>query len=106
MQTRPDRQEGAGHGATRKVARQEARTETGKLRWRKEELEQEMARLEEAEMAEFGEREKARMDKREIERMGLEEERRTVHWLKWYREVGVHRDFARDYARYMARVSC
>ena len=43
------------------------------------------------------------MDKR---RVNEEAERDLKRWLKWYREVGIHRDFARDYARYMARVSC
>ena len=27
-------------------------------------------------------------------------------WLKYQREVGIHRAFARDYARHMARISC
>ena len=44
--------------------------------------------------------------KREEERSRLEEERRTKRWLKWYFEVGIHRDYARDYARHTARVSC
>ena len=35
-----------------------------------------------------------------------EAERDLKRWLKWYREVGIHKDFARDYARYMARMSC
>ena len=106
MQTLPDRLEGAEHGATGKVARQEARMETGKLRRREEELEQEMAKLEEAELAEFWKRMDERMEDRERERSRLEEERETKRWLKWYFEVGIHRDFARDYAKYMARVSC
>ena len=106
MQTLSDRLEGAGHGATGKVARQEARMETGRLRLRGEELEQEMAKLEEVELEEFWKRMDERERKREEERSRLEEERRTKRWLKWYFEVGIHRDFARDYARHMARVSC
>ena len=39
----------------------------------------------------------------EVER---EAERDLQRWLKWQREVGIHRAFARDYARYMARISC
>ena len=35
-----------------------------------------------------------------------EAERDLQRWLKWQREVGLHREFARDYARYMARISC
>ena len=26
--------------------------------------------------------------------------------LEWYKKVGIHRDFARDYARHAARMSC
>ena len=43
-----------------------------------------------------------RMDERRDERIAKEMERR----LDQYIQVGIHRDFARDYARYMARVSC
>lgn len=38
--------------------------------------------------------------------MDQEAERDLKRWLKWYREVGIHRDFARDYAKYTARMSC
>ena len=41
-----------------------------------------------------------------IRAMDQEAERDLKRWLKWYREVGIHRDFARDYAKYTARMSC
>ena len=40
---------------------------------------------------------------REIER---EAERDLQRWLKRQREVDIHRAFAQDYAKYMARISC
>ena len=43
-----------------------------------------------------------RMDERMDERIAKEMERR----LDEYIQVGIHRDFAEDYARYMARMSC
>ena len=33
-------------------------------------------------------------------------ERDLQRWLKYQREVGIHKAFARDYAMYMARISC
>ena len=50
----------------------------------------------------IGEEMDRRMDRRMDERIRKEMERR----LDQYIQVGIHRDFARDYARYMARVSC
>ena len=64
------------------------------------------ARLDARIMRRIGEGLDARLDARERRRMDGEAERDLKRWLKWYREVGIHRDFARDYAKYMARVSC
>ena len=45
--------------------------------------------------------------KRRIDRAAQQAAKRNLQrWLKWQREVGLHREFARDYARYMARISC
>ena len=52
----------------------------------------------------------AYMEQATQRRMKMEVEQEAEHdlqrWLKWQREVGLHREFARDYARYMARISC
>lgn len=49
----------------------------------------------------------AELEERDVIRaIDQEAERDLQRWLKWYREVGIHRDFARDYARYVSRMSC
>ena len=63
-----------------------------------QEIEQKLARALERE---------AELEERNVIRaMDQEAERDLKRWLKWYREVGIHRDFARDYAKYTARMSC
>ena len=50
------------------------------------------------------------MDKRMNERMDegvrKRDRERMERWLEWYAQVGIHRAFARDCAKYMAGVSC
>ncbi len=56
---------------------------------------------------EYMERARERRIERRMEvEVDREAERDLQRWLKWQREVGIHRAFARDYARYMARISC
>ena len=70
----------------------------------------ENARLDELENARLDELENARLDETLNERMDkLEEEweeRDLKRWLEWYKKVGIHREFARGYARHAARMSC
>ena len=47
-----------------------------------------------------------RVESRMEMEVGREAERDLQRWLKYQREVGIHKAFARDYARYMARISC
>ena len=66
-------------------------------------LEQERRRRVERRMKE----EAKQAAKRRIDRAAQQAAKRDLQrWLKWQREVGLHREFARDYARYMARISC
>ena len=59
---------------------------------------------------EFMDREMDRAVDREMDRemdraVDREAERDLQRWLKWQREVGLHKAFARDYAKHMARIS-
>ena len=47
-----------------------------------------------------------RLDKLEDEMEEEQEERDLKRWLEWYKKVGIHRDFARNYAMRAARMSC
>ena len=70
-------------------------------------MEQARERRVEREMEREVRQEAERAAEREMEReVRQEAERDLQRWLKWQREVGIHRAFARDYARYMARISC
>ena len=46
------------------------------------------------------------LDKREDATLDAMLDAREEAWLEWYKKVGIHREFARDYARHAARMSC
>ena len=46
------------------------------------------------------------LDKRVKATLGEMLDTREESWIEWYKKVGIHRDFARDYARRAARMSC
>ena len=48
----------------------------------------------------------ARFDKLEDAKLDAMLDAREEAWLEWYKKVGIHKEFARGYARHAARMSC
>ena len=89
------------------LAKQELSKEPAALRTRAEaEQESDAERTDEVWKKRQTERREREFVMRLDRQVDVEADCDLKRWLKWYREVGIHRDFARDYARYMARMSC
>ena len=70
-------------------------------------LEEQMERYVQRRARRSAERAVQKMAERSAERAVQKmAERDLQRWLKYQREVGIHKAFARDYAMYMARISC
>ena len=116
------RREHGGRGKAGRTAKQEAATKAdspgdqraGPGQEPGESWEERVARFDELESAKLDEmldkREDATLDKmldkREDATLDAMLDAREEARFEWYKKVGIHREFARDYARRAARMSC
>ena len=121
-QASPDRSRVAGRGRTGRAAKQEAAVMTDSVKDQHAGLGQGLDESWEERVAKFDELEDAKLDEMLDERLDATLDRmlderldatldrmldeRDKAWIDWYKKVGIHRDFARDYARHAARMSC
>ena len=134
VQARSDRSRVAGRGEAGRAAKQEAAVMTDSVKDQHaepgqgldESWEDRVAKFDELEDAKLHEmrskRAKATLKKMRVARVKATLEKmldarvkatlekmldaREEARLEWYKKVGIHRDFARDYARHAARMSC
>ena len=114
VQARHGGREGAGRGKAGRAAKQEAAVMTDSVKEQyagpgqglDESWEDRVAKFDELEDAKLDEMLDARLDKRMMATLDEMLDARDKAWIDWYKKVGIHRDFARDYARHAARMSC
>ena len=110
VQARHGRREHGGRGKAGRTAKQEAATKAdrpgdqhaGPGQEPGESWEERVARFDELESAKLDEMLAKRTDATLDAMLDAREEAR----FEWYKKVGIHREFARDYARRAARMSC
>ena len=126
VQARSDRSRVAGRGEAGRAAKHEAAAMTDSVKEQHagpgqgldESWEDRVAKFDELEDAKLDERLDERLDatldrmlderldKRMMATLDKMQDARDKAWIDWYKKVGIHRDFARDYARHAARMSC
>ena len=107
---RYSRREHGGRGKAGRTAKQEAVVKTDDPRDQHAGPGQELDESWEERVARFDELESAKLDemlaKRTDATLDAMLDAREEARFEWYKKVGIHREFARDYARHAARMSC
>ena len=97
-QARHGRREHGGRGKAGRTAKQEAVIKM-------EGVKDQHAGLE-PELDESWEERVAKFDKLEDAKLDAMLDAREEAWIEWYKKVGIHKEFARGYARHAACMSC